>query len=91
MVTGKKTVSERAVIARINRALAKDGEALRKTRNDSRWLNDLGHYYIIDANLNTITAQHISLSELGRELNVLKPWEVVEGEADAPEASEPLE
>ena len=87
MVTGKKTVSERAVIARINRALAKDGEALRKTRADSRWISDLGYYYIIDTNLNTITAQHLSLSELARELNVLKPWEALEGEAEAPETS----
>lgn len=89
MVTGKKTVSERAVIARINRALAKDGEALRKTRADSRWKSDLGHYYIVKNNF--ITSKHYNLGELARELNVLKPWEVVEGEADAPEASEHLE
>ena len=66
-------VSERALIARINRKLP-EHEKLKKLRG-SRWEHDLGQYYIIDQNMNAILHKHIDIEELARELGALKPWE----------------
>ena len=66
-------VSERALIARINRKLP-EHEKLKKLRG-SRWENDLGQYYIIDQNMNAILHKHINVEELARELGAIKPWE----------------
>ena len=74
------TVSERALIARINRKLAKQGEQLRRARatRDGNHLipdNNLGWYFIIDVNRNFIVHTHIDLELLGRELDALANWE----------------
>ena len=68
-------VSESAVIKRINRRLAKDGEQLR-TRRSERYWSDLGTHYIVDSN-NCVTASHVDLEQLGRELGALRPGEAV--------------
>lgn len=74
----KAPVSERALIARINRKLKIDGQTLKKLRGD-RWLNDLGRYYIVENN--HVVQGDINLEEFGRELEVLRPWEkLTEGE-----------
>ena len=77
-------ISETALITRIRRALAKEGQTLRKTRSAREWPN-LGDYYIIDLSGNFVVDRRISdLEELGRELEVLKPYEsVVNDEEDA--------
>ena len=67
-------VSRQAVIKRINRALAKEDEALRTTRGD-RWRIDLGDHYLLNLRTNAIAATHVDPEELGRELGVLKRWE----------------
>ena len=71
----KKKLTERALIARINRKLANDSQALKKCRENSQWFNELGYYYIVDETLNTITAQNIKLDKLGKELGVLAEFE----------------
>ena len=68
-------ISERALFARINRALAKEGETLRRCRPDSRWSNELGYYYALDISRNAITSKHVDLEDWGREMGVLKPYE----------------
>jgi hypothetical protein len=73
----KVKVSDRALEARIKRALEKDGQILKKCRADSRWYSDLGDYYIVNQS-NVIAAQHCSLEKLGKELKVLKPYEEAE-------------
>jgi hypothetical protein len=73
---GKKVpVSERALFARINRALAKDGEGLRRCRRNSRAWPELGDYYVINVNKNWITGKQIDLEGYGRELKVLADFE----------------
>jgi len=75
----KVPVSERALIARINRRLRKDGEELRKTRSFRARL-DLGYYYIIDISRSFVVEKGFypcDLVDMARELGVLKPYEVV--------------
>ena len=71
----KAKISERALVARIRRKLAKDGETLNACRADSRWHSELGYWYIVDTNTNFITARHCDLETLGREVGALKPFE----------------
>ena len=68
----KKPVTERALAQRINRALAKEGQALHANRSTER---DIGGWYIVDLRHNRIEATHVELETLGRELGVMKPWE----------------
>ena len=71
----KIKVSERALFARVNRKLAQEGETLRRSRADSRWLNETGALYVVDLRRNTIVAMHIDLAAYAAELGVLKPYE----------------
>lgn len=68
----KVPVTERALIQRINRVLAKDDKVLKASRNSDP---STGRYFIIDVNINGITATNCDLEALGRELEVLKPFE----------------
>jgi hypothetical protein len=78
------TVSERALIQRINRKIggydAKTytawGERLHKTRGD-RWWSDLGSFYTIDCNCNVIRDTHVNLEQYGREVGALATWEAL--------------
>jgi hypothetical protein len=80
-----KAVSEAAVVKRIKRKLAHEGQALHKSRSsqDIDWYNTgtlwrLTPYYIIDTN-NLIIHEDVHLTKLGRELDVLSADEYVEG------------
>ena len=72
-------VTMRALVQRINRRLRKEEEMLRKARG-TRWWRDLGEWYIVNFNRNTIVAGHVDPKELGRELGVLRNWETVASE-----------
>lgn len=63
------TVSENALIKRINRKLAKEGEKLHKSGN-IRCQSNLGDYYVTD-DRNTVIDWHCHLEDMGRELGVL--------------------
>lgn len=68
-------VSTRALLARIGRKLARDGESIRAMSPASRWYAQYGPYYVVDAN-NAITTYKISdLGEFAREVGMLKPFE----------------
>jgi hypothetical protein len=77
----KKTVliriSERALVARIQRKLKADGQQLRKCRHDTAGYNQLGQFFIVDQ-FDAIVSTHHELATLGKELNVLKPYEKLE-------------
>jgi len=66
-----KAITENAMIKRINRKLANEGQKLRKCRSNSRWRHDLGDYYIVDLATNGIVCSHVPLGDLGQELDVL--------------------
>lgn len=69
----KKLISERALLARINRALS--GEILKKCRIDSRQWSSLGDYYTVDLNSNAVIHTDIDLEAYGRELGCLEEYE----------------
>jgi hypothetical protein len=71
----KVPVTERALMARINRKLSHDDEVLKKCRPDSQWYHDLGDYYGVDLRRNAVVYQHRGLEEFGRELGVLRDFE----------------
>jgi hypothetical protein len=73
----KVPVSERAVMQRINRLLAKDGEMLKKSR-PSKFHNRLGDFYRLDVQHNAIIEMNVNLEALAQEKNVLAKWEVLE-------------
>ena len=75
------TISERALVQRINRKLAPDFEQLRVARIDSRVEFDFGRYYLINQSLNFVIAKNCDLETLGRELGVLTAFESLEDEA----------
>ncbi len=72
--TRRVPVSERSLIARINRRLQPDNRQLHKSRS-ARALFDLGGYYVRDWYLNVIVEDHVDIEQLGQELGVLHPWE----------------
>ena len=39
---------------------------------------NLGDYYLIDTRRNWVSRTHVDLEKLGRELEVLQPWERLE-------------
>ena len=65
-----------ALIQRVSRALAKEGEILKKSRGMQMFLN-VGEYYAIDLQYNAVSRKNINLEDLGRELGVLRPYEVL--------------
>jgi hypothetical protein len=74
---GKKVrVTQRALVQRINRVLARQDEVLKATRGD-RWRGEQGDYYIVDVRLNCIVHKHVDLEAAGRKLKVLQKWEEV--------------
>jgi hypothetical protein len=74
----KAPVSLRAVMARVNRKLAKEDEMLRRCRSDSRGWHELGDFYVVDVSRNCITDKQVDLEALAREMDVLAKWEQVE-------------
>lgn len=75
--TNQTKVSERALLARINRKLAAKGEVMRKIPEASRWVSILGYYYVVDVGLNFIIRKDVGLEAEAHDLGVLKPGEEV--------------
>ena len=74
----KAKVSERALIARINRRLAKENEKLIVCEETSPSFTDLGRYYVVDLNQNIIGSSNLDLEQVGRDTKALKGYEVLE-------------
>lgn len=53
---------------RIQRLLAKQGETLRKVREDSKWFDQYGPYTIVDERNCVVASGITDLDELEREL-----------------------
>ena len=75
----KVPVTKRALIQRMNRALAKGGEELRTNRNPT---GDLGKYLIVDTDEtrpSMVKGEYWDpgLVKLARAMGVLKPYEEV--------------
>jgi hypothetical protein len=72
----KVTISERALLARINRKLKPDMEQLRKAHGVRARL-DVGDFYVVNHRINGVTMKDVDVEKLARELGVLKEWEKV--------------
>lgn len=66
-----KALSERALFLRVKRAVARDGESLRKSRT---WTTDTMNYFIVKDGC--ITAACENLEPWARELGVIRAGEV---------------
>ena len=67
-------VSERALLARVNRSLADSYEMVKKARG-AYARQQLGEFYLLDYNRNAIMRQDLDLEDYARELKVLQPYE----------------
>lgn len=71
------TISENAVVKRIKRKLAHDGESV-KTNQTYRPGFRAPRFYVYDVARNWITGQFDDVESYARELGVLQPYEKVE-------------
>jgi hypothetical protein len=69
-------VSMKALLARINRKLAGQGEQLKAARS-ARARLDCGDFYIIDTRENALVGRNVDPVAMGRELGVLRAWEQI--------------
>lgn len=74
----KKTLNERALLARVARKLEREGRLIRKCREGSKLYPELGRFYVINANTSMIEAHHCKLDDLAAAEGLLEPWEVLE-------------
>jgi hypothetical protein len=75
--TRPRSNSRRAVEARVRRRLARDGQALGKCPENSRWRSDLGDYFVTDAATRFTVRTHLCLDDLAREVGALRPTETI--------------
>jgi hypothetical protein len=66
-------ITERALIQRLRRALAKEGDRLIANRGGA-YTDQMGRFWRVNSS-NHIIDQDVDLEELGRELHVLQAWE----------------
>jgi hypothetical protein len=72
----KVPVEQRALLQRINRKLAHEGEVVKKARQGRRF-RELGEFYVIDVRRNCVTAKDVDLEAWGHKHGVLAPFEVL--------------
>lgn len=75
----RKPITERALLARVNRKLKKEFLSVKRCHWDSKWFNELGRYYTVNELANRIEDKHINLEVLAKEYGAIKPYEVLEG------------
>lgn len=67
-----------AVEARVRRALAREGEVLRRTRPGTPEAAEFGAYWTADPHTGNRVRWHLCLETLAREVNALRAGEVIE-------------
>lgn len=72
-------VTRRAVLQRINRKLAHQGERLLVSRSQAEKAA-CGDYYRVNSNNHVTSPLTTSLEEEAKALGVLRPWETIEDE-----------
>lgn len=73
----KVPVVTRTLMARVQRRLNTEGQKLKKCLPHANAYPSLGEYYIVSSLDNTLVATHQDLGTLGKELGVIKPYEVL--------------
>lgn len=74
----KVLISERALIQRLNRALAKNDLIVKKSRPREGY-NQLGDFYVISLERNFIVEMDVDIEALARKKGVLAKWEALKG------------
>lgn len=75
-------LDSRAVLARVNRVLAKQSKNLRKCRRDTAAYRKLGEYYLVTLEpVVQIERTKVDIGTFARELNVLEAFEQIGGVA----------
>jgi len=67
-----RAVTVRALLGRVNRALAVDGKELKRTRGAPA-VAALGAYIIVDGN--AVVSDHVDIERLARKLGALEAYE----------------
>lgn len=67
-------VSERALLARVNRRLAGEGRMLKVARGEAA-RREMGTYFLVDFGENAVVNKNVSLAKLGHKMGLLRPWE----------------
>ena len=75
----KVMISERALLQRLNRALAERELRIKSCKETSRAFSQLGRFYVVD---NDGLAMNVDLAAWGRKYGALKPWEELDGSAE---------
>ena len=63
-------MNERALMARINKALKERGDGERLCKSRPRWNSEFGEYYIHNGRYNAIFDRHLDLETVAHELGV---------------------
>jgi hypothetical protein len=74
----KIVLSERALLERVKRALAKQGERILLCQETSSSYHQLGDFYRVDARRNCIVEMDVDREAAAKELGCLKPWASLE-------------
>jgi hypothetical protein len=76
MVT-KVPITERALLQRVNRALADDGKVVNRPRGKPRadGPGDLGAFFIVDLKKKAVVEKNVDLVKLAKKLEVLRDYE----------------
>lgn len=70
---GQVPVTQRALVQRVNRLLAKEDRVIKAARGGAAV--DLGDFYMVDTEINGIIEKHVDIEETARKLGALKPYE----------------
>lgn len=72
------TVSKRALLQRVNRALVKENARLKSCRETAMQYETLGDFYRVDEEHNCIVKKDVDLVSIAKELGVIADWERLE-------------
>ena len=75
----RRGVSSNTALRRINLVLKQRGEIIRKCRQDNRYHDVLGDYYLEDAETRRIIMPHVNLKVYADRFRVIEDWEVFPG------------
>jgi hypothetical protein len=71
------SISESALVQRLQRALRARGRSLRKASLKQQ--RSLGRYYIVSLDIGDVLKTDVDIENLARKLGVLEPWEKLGG------------
>ena len=74
----KKQLTQKDLVALINRRLVFRGEILKKCAKSSWWHNSLGDYFLVDVQSDSVIDTNTELEKLARKTGALNNWEELE-------------